>query len=339
LVSVKTNGIEEVIMNGYMLTIAIPTFNRVEKLKICLSKVLEQIQNCNIEILVCDNGSTDGTEEFLIKETFSYPNLRYFRSKQNYGFDRNVLNCFEKSNGKYIWLLGDDDFILPGAVNSILSCISKEPILIHLNNCNIVSEESMELSAPRLIEETRIFNSKDEMLRTMGIYITFISGLVLRSDLVDKVENKKKYFGTYFFHSHIALQTMKEEGLFIVNGFNCLAETANMTISYDLYYVWFKSFYDLIICTGMDCGFNELMLKEIYHDSLEKYIFYYIFKYRKTCSSISKTWDKRCVWTSLNEYPNLKRKYRRIINCPLWTLKFWHLWYKILNKAKKVFSS
>lgn len=45
----------------FVLTIAIPTYNRRILLEECLEHVISQVDK-DIEVLVCDNASTDGTQ-------------------------------------------------------------------------------------------------------------------------------------------------------------------------------------------------------------------------------------------------------------------------------------
>ena len=47
-----------------ILTIAIPTYNRKKYLKECLDHVIPQVGE-DIELIVCDNASEDGTDEFM----------------------------------------------------------------------------------------------------------------------------------------------------------------------------------------------------------------------------------------------------------------------------------
>ena len=49
-----------------LLTVLIPTFNREDRLRKTLPFFLEEKLD-NIEFLVCDNGSTDGTENYIKK--------------------------------------------------------------------------------------------------------------------------------------------------------------------------------------------------------------------------------------------------------------------------------
>ena len=82
---------------NYALTIAIPTYNRLEKLKICLKRLMEQKKIEQIEIIVSDNASTDGTGEYMTELVKKTENIRYYRNTENVGPDKNFLNCFNRA--------------------------------------------------------------------------------------------------------------------------------------------------------------------------------------------------------------------------------------------------
>ena len=87
---------------NYALTIAIPTYNRLEKLKICLKRLMEQKKIEQIEIIVSDNASTDGTGEYMTELVKKAENIHYYRNTENVGPDKNFLNCFDKAVGEYV---------------------------------------------------------------------------------------------------------------------------------------------------------------------------------------------------------------------------------------------
>ena len=189
------------------LTIAIPTYNRIEKLKQCLSNAILESVDKDVEILVSDNCSTDGTQAYMNKIIKENSRINYMRNKENLGPDRNFLNCFNNAQGEYILLLGDDDFLLPGSVKSILDCIEENPVFIHLNSSGIKKENNkIVCTTPRLKEEgIKRYKDKNLFMNDVGIYITFMSSLVIKNDYIKHIVNKERFIGKNLIQTYIEL--------------------------------------------------------------------------------------------------------------------------------------
>jgi glycosyltransferase involved in cell wall biosynthesis len=101
------------------LTIAIPTYNRNEKLLINLKKILPQITTQ--KIIIVDNCSDIALEESLGKIIKQYKNIsiKVYRNKTNIGIAANFLRCFEYCETEWMWLLSDDDTVCDNAVEII----------------------------------------------------------------------------------------------------------------------------------------------------------------------------------------------------------------------------
>ena len=107
-----------------LLTLAIPTFNRSTYLSELLESLFEQLMTSpEVQLLISDNCSSDDTAAVL--ESFRSRGLRfrYLRNETNIGVDANFLQCFDEAGGKYFWLLGDDDILVPDAVKQIVSLL------------------------------------------------------------------------------------------------------------------------------------------------------------------------------------------------------------------------
>lgn len=109
-----------------LVTIAIPTFNRVGFLRSSLSSALSQTYP-QFEVLVSDNASTDGTEVFL--KTVSDPRLRVIRQKSNIGLLPNWNACLSNATGEYIVLLPDDDSLEPHFLDRCVELLKLRPRL------------------------------------------------------------------------------------------------------------------------------------------------------------------------------------------------------------------
>src|SRR5881227_721237 len=107
-----------------LLTLAIPTYNRSG----CLRRLLEMLapqlagQNC-VELLISDNASTDDTPAILESICRAGLKFRLIRNDVNIGPDGNFEQCFTQATGKYVWIFGDDDVIVPDGLSIILNVL------------------------------------------------------------------------------------------------------------------------------------------------------------------------------------------------------------------------
>lgn len=113
-----------------ILTIAIPTFNRDVWLDNSLRLLIPEIKEIGfgVELVISNNASNDRTDEVVRKYENDFP-IIYNKNKENIGAIRNINKCLCMSNSKFIWVLGDDDFIEIGFLRKCLDIIK--------NNCNI----------------------------------------------------------------------------------------------------------------------------------------------------------------------------------------------------------
>lgn len=100
-----------------LVSIAIITFNQKEYLRECIESCLAQDYK-NIEIVVADDGSQDGTQDMLKDYDIRYPNKFVLcLSKENGGITKNSNIAHFSCSGKYIAWMGGDDLMLPEKVS------------------------------------------------------------------------------------------------------------------------------------------------------------------------------------------------------------------------------
>ncbi len=116
------------------LTIAIPTYNRVQYLDKHIKKLLPQL-SIECHLLIIDNHSNVDVAQSLSETLKQYPDLDYkiIRNAVNIGGNANILRCFELCETDWLWVLGDDDLVNPAAVAVVLSAILRYPDSILLN--------------------------------------------------------------------------------------------------------------------------------------------------------------------------------------------------------------
>ena len=110
-----------------LLSICIPTFNRAQTLKSSLYMVCSQIeqQQAVIDVVICDNASTDETRQIVQELKVKWPFIKYFRNSENIGLLRNIDRVVRCATGRLCWLLGDDDIIVPYALEKIVNSIQQ----------------------------------------------------------------------------------------------------------------------------------------------------------------------------------------------------------------------
>ena len=109
--------------NQPLVSICIPTYNAGEFFEACLQSALEQTYP-NIEILISDDGSTDGTLQIVDRYQRQHPVIRLVENA-NRGMVSNWNNCITKAKGEWVKFLFQDDILKPGCVEKMLeACLA-----------------------------------------------------------------------------------------------------------------------------------------------------------------------------------------------------------------------
>jgi glycosyltransferase involved in cell wall biosynthesis len=121
-------------MDDILLTITIPTYNRPKQLLSTLNAILPQLTS-ECQILILDNNSA-APIDFVFEKITDKSNLKRIeivRNKNNIGACANVARCIELCSTPYIWILSDDDFPLPDAIETIIRNIKEQPEIVFFN--------------------------------------------------------------------------------------------------------------------------------------------------------------------------------------------------------------
>lgn len=132
LSKIKMQANKSLKMSEPLISILIPTYNRLDLLKQALNSALSQTYE-NIEIFISDNASTDGTLEYL--SNLSDSRVRTKSHECNIGLINNWNYCLNQSKGNYYLMLSDDDILKSDAINNLYLLFSE------FKNFNKKSEE------------------------------------------------------------------------------------------------------------------------------------------------------------------------------------------------------
>ncbi|RYE15087.1 MAG: glycosyltransferase family 2 protein, partial [Rickettsiales bacterium] len=106
-------------MKNPLISIIIPAYNAVQYIEETINSCLNQTYN-NIEVIVQDDRSKDGTWE-LANELYQHnPKVKLFRNEKNLGIGDNWNAAYDKVTGDYIIIFNADDLISPDLVTKFL---------------------------------------------------------------------------------------------------------------------------------------------------------------------------------------------------------------------------
>ncbi len=189
------------------LSFVISTRNRSDLIGRTLDTILAELP-LNAEIVVFDGASTDATPELLADYASRFAALRYVRAATNSGIDADYDNAVSHARGSYVWLFGDDDLLLSGAITRVLALLERAPDLI------IVDAEVRDAALGRVLDlrrlpftGERVYGTEDtnRLLADAGNALSFIGGTIVRRSLWAARE-RAHYYGTLFVHVGVIFQ-------------------------------------------------------------------------------------------------------------------------------------
>lgn len=114
-------------MNLPLVSIVIPTFNRISYLEIAINSVLKQSYK-NIQLIIVDDASTDNTVNIL-RDKYT-TQLKLVVNKVNLGQSKSLNKGWSKCTGKYFSYLSSDDYLYPDAISSLVKILERNNAII-----------------------------------------------------------------------------------------------------------------------------------------------------------------------------------------------------------------
>lgn len=115
-----------------LVTIGVPVYNGERFLARTLRSLLAQTYS-NLEIIICDNASTDGTEAICKEFAAQDSRIRYLRNASNIGAIPNFLRTLDLATGKYFAWTPADDVRPPRAIEHCVAGFAEhaDAVMVH----------------------------------------------------------------------------------------------------------------------------------------------------------------------------------------------------------------
>ncbi|HYR75271.1 MAG TPA: glycosyltransferase [Pyrinomonadaceae bacterium] len=108
-------------------SLIIVTFNNLELSRLCLESLYARTEWPSFEVIVVDNGSADGTAEYLKEAENIFPNLRVVLNQTNLGFAAANNIGLKLATGDYLVLLNNDTVVTRGWLSALIRHLRRDP--------------------------------------------------------------------------------------------------------------------------------------------------------------------------------------------------------------------
>lgn len=140
------------------VSVIIVNYNTCILTRNCLQSIFEQSKDIDFEVIVSDNGSTDGSIEMIKNE---FPQVFLIENNANLGFGKANNVGYKYAKGKYIFLLNSDTILLNNAIKIFFDVMQILPSNIACVGCSLV-------------------NKQGDLIHSYGNYPTFWNELLRR---------------------------------------------------------------------------------------------------------------------------------------------------------------
>jgi GT2 family glycosyltransferase len=106
------------------VSVCIVNWNCRRRLRACLRSLRALRQKVRLEVIVVDNGSTDGAPDMVAAE---FPRVRLIRNETNVGFARANNQAAAQARGQFLFFLNNDTLLPPGTLRQLLDYAEAHP--------------------------------------------------------------------------------------------------------------------------------------------------------------------------------------------------------------------
>lgn len=281
-----------------LLTIAIPTLNRAEMLRLLLDTLLQELAGLEgqVDLIIADNASVDQTREVTAAFLVAFPSATVVRHTQNLGAEENFCRCIDLVQTKYFWIIGDDDLPKTGVIRQAVALLGREcPDLVYLRSewCKKITTASQGVPVGKLRYRTL---SKLNFARRVNVWTTFISGMIVNREAFFREHEgnlTRRFAGTSLIQVGWVFESLKNGSKFVYVEDLCVLATAENSGGYAVITVFGENFTRIV---NEVFGINSQVANAIIRRTILNHISQLIWKarFRKIGS-----FEQEAIWECL----------------------------------------
>lgn len=157
-------------MSELLLTYIVPVYNTERYLLRCLNSVISQgLPEDSYEVLVVDDGSTDGSRDRVAAFTLLHPQVHLI-IQENAGVSAARNRALDQSRGRYIQFVDSDDYLQVGVMSRLLQrAVDEDLDVMQFNYRSVDSNGAISLVPADAAQETTPVMSGVEFLRSHSL--------------------------------------------------------------------------------------------------------------------------------------------------------------------------
>lgn len=271
------------------LSICIPTYKRKKLIVALVNEIINQLcetESDDVELVVSVNPSDDKIENEIIP-LMEKRKYKLLINSTNIGAVPNMLNAVNHAIGKLVWIIGDDDMIVPGTIARVIDAIREYPDItwMYLNTARLTGnaeDENTKLCeayANKIVDRGYYSDGRRELIklfREIDSRILFsTSNIYLRQALLDvkKMNYAEKNHAKHdiYFQLTGTFYAATLGAAYIIPD-TCIIEGEMITWSESAYYVSVHGINDAVLAAA-DWGYSNKEVKDLVryrltHDAL-----------------------------------------------------------------------
>lgn len=308
-----------------LVSICIPTYNRAELLTHSLEAYIgSDAFDEDVEIVISDNCSTDNTQSVGEKYASKYPNIKYFRNKENIR-DANFSLALDRGTGHYLKLMNDNFFTVGDGLAYLKNCVSQHKE----DRTPLLFTNGILFNSPKV--DSLMCNSFDEFIIHTTYCITSIYFFGCWREMWSEVVERDKYSKLQLSQDDWLYQIVERyHSILLCSQKYCTAVRPKKYSGYnwfeihvDNYYKILQPYVDKGVVTAKALSKERITyLKGLRPWILMTYIYKFDSSFQFDTSNASSI-----LWKYYKKEP---RFYWLMV-----TLPFWGIWKAINKKMKK----
>ena len=242
------------------LSIILPTLNEIENLKLLVPELVSVVKRQNLddyEIIIVDDNSTDGTEDYINSLQENDKNIKILVRKNKKSLPMSIYDGILHSNKSYVMWLDADGSMDKSSVEKLIKEQLNQPdsVIVGSRFVDGGGYKGVEQSGKQGIIQyiTKISNSEDSILaiylsKYFNKFISFVTDIGVKDITSGFIVGRKEYFvnnifseavyGEYFLY---LMKSLKKRGIKIVEvGYYCKPRKYGVSKTSTNYFVLIK---------------------------------------------------------------------------------------------------